>query len=94
MPVSRSKIHKYLGMTVDYTVSGIARISMLEYIGELLTVFDKMDPSNCGTKSSTAPENLFRVDEDCEKLSPDKAKGLHNMVAKTLYTTKRARPDT
>ena len=53
-----------------------------------------MDPSNSGTKSSTAPENLFRVDEDCEKLSPDKAKGLHNMVAKTLYTTKRARPDT
>ena len=54
----------------------------------------KMDPRNSGTKSSPAPENLFRVDEDCEKLSPDKAKGLHNMVAKTLYTTKRARPDT
>ena len=53
-----------------------------------------MDPSNCGTKSSPAPENLFKVDEDCEKLSPDKAKGFHNMVAKTLYTTKRARPDT
>ena len=32
MSVSRSKIQKYLGMTVDYTVSGIARISMLGYI--------------------------------------------------------------
>ena len=53
-----------------------------------------MDPRNSGTKSITAPENLFKVDEDCEKLSPDKAKGFHNMVAKTLYTTKRARPDT
>ena len=53
-----------------------------------------MDPSNSGTKSSAAPENLFKVDEDCENLSPDKAKGFHNLVAKTLYTTKRERPDT
>ena len=29
MSVSRGKIHKYLGMTLDYAVSGIARISML-----------------------------------------------------------------
>ena len=53
-----------------------------------------MDPSNSGTKSSAAPENLFKVDEDCENLSPDKAKVFHNLVAKTLYTTKRERPDT
>ena len=53
-----------------------------------------MDPSNSGTKSSAAPENLFKVDKDCEKLSTDKAKEFHNRVAKTLYTTKRDRPDT
>ena len=53
-----------------------------------------MDSVNKSTKSSAAPENLFKVDEDLEKLSPDKAKGFHNLVAKTLSTTKRARPDT
>ena len=90
----RGKIHKYLGMTLDYKVSGIARISMLEYIYEILTAFDKMDPSNSGTKSSAALENLFKVDKDCEKISTDKSKGFHNLVDKTLYNTNRARPDT
>jgi hypothetical protein len=41
-----------------------------------------------------ATENLFRVDEDCAKLRPKKAQEFHNLVAKTLYATKRARPDT
>ena len=53
-----------------------------------------MDPSNRGTKSSEAPENMFKVDKNCENLSTDKAKWFHNLVAKTLYTTKGARPDT
>ena len=52
MSVSRGKIHKYLGMNLDYTVSEIAIISMLNYIDEILTEFNKMDPSNSGTKSS------------------------------------------
>ena len=52
-----------------------------------------MDPNNSGTKSSGAPENLFKVDEDCEKLSLDKAKGLHNLVVITIYTTNRDKPD-
>ena len=52
MSVSRGKIQKYLGMTLDYTVSEIAIISMLNYIDEILTEFNKMDPSNSGTKSS------------------------------------------
>ncbi len=34
------------------------------------------------------------MNEDCEKLDSQKAKIFHNLVAKTLYTTKRARPDT
>ena len=53
-----------------------------------------MDPSYSGTKSSAAPENLFKVDEDYENLSTDKAKGLHNLETKTLYTTKRDIYDT
>ena len=80
----RGKIQKYLGMTLDYTVIGIARISMLNYIYEILNALEKMYPSNSITKYSAAPEKLFKVYEDCEKLSPDKAKGFHNLVADTL----------
>ena len=94
MSVRGGNIHKYLGMTLDYTVSVISIISMLEYIDEILTEFDKIDPSNSGTKSSAEPENLFKVDNYFENLSPYKAKGFHNLVAKALYTTNRGRPDT
>ena len=58
-------------MTLDYTVSGIARIGILEYIKEILTAFNKIYPNNSGTKSSAAPDKLFKVDKDREKNIPD-----------------------
>jgi hypothetical protein len=94
MTVSRGKVHKYLGMTLDFTVRGEVKITMLDYVEEILTAFNKAEPKGAGTKSSAAPENLFIVNEDCEKLPPDKKVQFHNLVAKTLYATKRARPDT
>ena len=94
MTVSRGKVHTYLGMTLDYTVRGQVKISMFDYVNEILTAFDKAEPDGAGTKASAAPVNLFTVDEDCTKLPSTKAVEFHNLVAKTLYATKRARPDT
>ena len=94
MAVSRGKIHKYLGMTLDYTTLGQVKVSMFEKIEEILTTFEKAEPNGGGTKSTAAPENLFVVNMDAEKLPQEKAVQFHNLVAKTLYTTKRARPDT
>ena len=94
MVVSRGKIHKYLGMTLDYSVRGQVQISMFDYVHEILAAFDKAELKGGGTKSSAAPENLFTINEDCEKISQDKVVQFHNLVAKTLYATKRARPDT
>jgi hypothetical protein len=67
---------------------------MIPYIDEILNAFDKADPTAKGVKQSAAPDNLFKIDEDCEKLMPARAVQFHNIVAKTLYATKRARPDT
>ena len=39
-----------------------------------------------------APDNLFVVNEDCDK--EEASADFHTIVAKTLYVTKRARPDT
>jgi hypothetical protein len=69
-------------------------MSMLDYVNEILAAFDKAEPKGVRTKTSAAPESLFNVDEDCEKLAQAKAVEFHNLVAKTLYATKRARPDT
>jgi hypothetical protein len=94
MSVSRGKIHTYLGMTLDFTTRGQVKITMIDYVQEIVDAFDKADPSGVGIKTSAAPSNLFTVDEDCEKLEPKKAQQFHHIVAKTLYATKRARPDT
>jgi hypothetical protein len=67
---------------------------MFDYVDEILTAFDKAEPKCGGTKTSAAPDSLFKVDENCEKLKQDKAVEFHNLVEKTVYSTKRARPDT
>jgi hypothetical protein len=41
MTVSRGKIHKYLGMTLDYTAHSQVNITMFNYVDEILTAFDK-----------------------------------------------------
>jgi len=72
MTVSCGKVHKYLGITLDYTVCGQVKISMFDYVNEILTAFDKAEPKVAGTKTSAAPEHLFKVDEDCEKFQQAK----------------------
>jgi hypothetical protein len=94
MTVSRGKIHKYIGMTLDYTAHCQVKITMFNYVDEILTAFDKVEPKGGGTKTSAAPDSHFKVEESFEKLKQDKAVEFHNLVAKTLYSTKRARPDT
>jgi hypothetical protein len=46
------------------------------------------------SKTSAAPDNLFVVNEDCEKVISAAVAAFHMVVAKTLYVTKSARPDT
>jgi hypothetical protein len=41
-----------------------------------------------------APGSLFKVEEICAKLAQNKDVEFHNLVAKTVYATKRARPNT
>jgi hypothetical protein len=73
MTVSRDNIHKYLGMTMAYTVRGQVKITMFDYVDEILAAFDKAERKGGGTKSSVAPKSLFKVDESCKNLKQDKA---------------------
>jgi hypothetical protein len=70
MTVSRGRVHKYLGMTLDYTVCGQVNISMFNYDDEIINAFDKAEPKGGGTKLSAAPDNLLKVNKDHEKLPP------------------------
>jgi len=44
-------------------------------------------------KTSTAPEILFKIDKDSQKLNTVQATSFHHIVAKALYLVKRARLD-
>ena len=66
----------------------------MDYINEIPECLDKEEPKASGTKSSASPQNLFVVDEDCEKISKEKDKTFHKLVSNMLFDTKRARPDT
>ena len=104
MKVNRGKIHKYLGMTLDFSTRRQLRISMVDYVKDVVAAWDKAQPADDGftvvkpkrgrkTKPTAAPEDLFKTDEAATKLGQDLATAFHNIVAKALYVVKRARPD-
>ncbi len=44
-------------------------------------------------RTSMAPDDLFIIDTDAEKLSEESATAFHNLVPKTLFVSKHARPN-
>jgi hypothetical protein len=76
MKVHRGKVHKYLGMTLDFSHKGQCIVTMHDYLDGILKTYDAAkDKHDDGFLSVTkqryetpAPENLFTVDEDCDKL--------------------------
>ena len=105
MKVCRGKVHKYLGMTLDFATKRQVKISMVDYVKDVVDAWDKVrgapdeegfklvQPKRKKGRSSAAPDDLFKIDEDSEKLHPKSATAFHNIVAKALYLVKRARPD-
>ncbi len=102
MKVHHSKTHKYLGMSLDFSHPNQCRVTMIDYVDEIVVAYDKAmkdlsDGFNAVAKkknvarTSTTPDDLFIVDKDAEKLSEEGATAFHNLVAKTLYVCKRAR---
>jgi hypothetical protein len=78
-------------------------VLMHDYLDGILEAFDlAMKEHGNGyltvgkyrSRMSAAPDNLFVVNKDYEQLSEAASVAFHMVVAKTLYITKRARPDT
>ena len=92
MKINRGKIHEYLGMTLDFSISGEVKITTTPYIREVIEDFSKYDP---GSKTARTPaaDHLFKVRDDAKPISEKLAQIFHTFVAKSLFATKRARPD-
>ena len=88
---SRGKVHKYLGMTLDYSISGKVQIKMLDYIKEMINAF----PEEITRETNTpAGAHLFNVRKNnISLLVEEKATTFHTITAKGLFVCKRARPD-
>jgi hypothetical protein len=73
--VAQGKIHKYLGMMLDFATSKIVKVTMLEYVDEIIgswacSELDDGYKAVSGRKriATAAPNDLFKVDEDAVKL--------------------------
>jgi hypothetical protein len=91
-------------MTLDFSHDNQCRVTMIDYVDEIVAAYDKVlskldDCFNAvkkksnPAKTSAAPDDLFVVNEDAEKLSEESSTAFHNLVPKTLYAGKGARPD-
>ena len=58
MTITRGKVHKYLGMTIDYSSPGKVIFSMIEYIGKML---DNIPEYMKGESSTHAAHHLFDI---------------------------------
>jgi hypothetical protein len=85
------KIHKYLGIELDYTKDGIVKIGMIKYVENMLNEFPGKLRS---TEKATSPagDSLFNQGQG-KKLTTERADAYHTMVAKGQFLCKRARPD-
>lgn len=88
--VQKGKIHKYLGMVIDFTHRCKVKITMIEYIKNMV---DEAPIEFSGTAATPAANHLFDTYEEAPKLEERRAAIFHHTVAKALFLAKRARPD-
>ena len=89
MTITRGKIHKYLGITTNYSSPVKAKLSMVEYIGKIL---ENIPGDMKGESATTSGHHLFDTYEDRIKLSQSNTDLFHHRVEKLLYLLKQARP--
>ena len=76
-------------MLLDFSTPGEVKIDMTDYVQDMI---DEFPIELKGKAASPANENLFKVGT-AKRLDPLRADVFHTFVAKSLFLTKRARPD-
>ncbi|CAJ1946102.1 unnamed protein product, partial [Cylindrotheca closterium] len=89
--IVRGKIHRYLGMTLDFSVKGKLKIRMDDYVKNMLEDFPIK--FNKDSKQETpAGNNLLEAGKG-KLLNAEYRQIFHTTVARGLYVSKRARLD-
>jgi hypothetical protein len=89
---TRGSLHYYLGMTLDFSSEGKVKITMVDYIQNML---DKLPSDMDGEAATPAANHLFDVNGATADMILDweTAELYHHNVAKLLFLCKWARPD-
>ena len=88
--ITRGKKHKYLGMTLDYSIKGKVKVDMTKYVKkDMLAEFPASNMQD--TSATPANDNLFKENEHSPPLGNQQKESFHTMVAKGLFVGKRAR---
>ena len=92
LKVTRGKVHKYLGITIDFSKKGKVKFTMYYYIANILE--DINEDTKTGDAETPANDHMFTTNRDNPKnLRKEETITFHNVTAKLLYPAKRARPD-
>ena len=78
------KIHKYLRITIDFTNTGKVKITMYNYVDEMIS---KLPTIIIGESATPATNYLFEIrdDNDADQLLiPELSEEFHHLVAKTI----------
>ena len=90
---TRGKIHEYLGMTIDSTDTGKVRITIYDYVDETIS---ELPTKMIGESTMPASNHLFEFldnNDANQLLKPELSEEFHHSVAKTLFLSKRTRPN-
>jgi hypothetical protein len=90
MTVTHGDTHTYVGMDIHFKGNREVTIAMIDYLTECIEDFGE----DCSAIVATpAGRHVFESNPDCLKLSEERRKKLHSIVAKLLFVAMRARPD-
>ena len=92
MQIKRGKVQEYIGMTLDFSVPGEVKVTMLPYVKDIADDFTKQT-GDIKTAVTPAADHLFRIDQNAELLAEERGKVFHNFTTNCLFLTKRARLD-
>ena len=90
MSTVRGDKHTYVGMDFYFPGDGSVKIDMVSYLKDACEMFPDILNSHVTTP---AGDNIFVVNPDAEALPEEKRSLLHQIVAKLLFVSTRARPD-
>ena len=66
MTIMWGKVHKYLGITIDYSLRGKVTFLVIDYIGKML---DNSREDMKGESATPVAHHLFDIAEDATKIS-------------------------